>query len=204
MVPRSRRSIIAMIAAALSLAPKGAGAGGGLRLDYEASCRRLQQLGLIDPGPIPPKPDRMPRYDDDEPLGVSFFRTIVGDGADLSNLTLPRTFFGRSEISNVHFRNSELTESSLCWNDFIDVDFTDAVLVCSDLRASIYIRVNFTRADLSDCDLRLSNFDDCRFMDARMAGAVLTRQQGRSLPLSSKQRASISWAGEDGPEPGGG
>src|SRR5689334_22012247 len=91
------------------------------RASYEDSVRRLQK-DYLGPGEIPPMPKRMPRYDD-ERLGVAFFRTFVGEHDDLSNLTLPRTYFGRSEINDALFCNTDLTESSLCWNDFIDVDF---------------------------------------------------------------------------------
>jgi uncharacterized protein YjbI with pentapeptide repeats len=80
-------------------------------------------LGWPDSEPAPPIPQRKPRYDDDETLGVSFFRTRVA--GDLSGLTLPRTFFGRSEIKGASFRGTDLRESRLCWNDFIDVDFSE-------------------------------------------------------------------------------
>src|ERR1043165_7637704 len=86
------------------------------RLSYEESCRRLQR-DYLGKGAIPPLLDRLPRPDDEAPLGVSFFRTFVGEGDDLSNLFLPHTFFGRSEINNAFFRNTDFTESNLCWND---------------------------------------------------------------------------------------
>ena len=175
----------------------------GTRLSYEDSCRRLQQ-GYRDARGIPPMPDHVPRLDDPEPLGVSFFRTSVGEGYDLGNLTLPRTFFGRSEIDDASFKNTDLTESNLCWNNFTDVDFTDAVLARSDLRASLFNRVRFVRADLRGADLRRSSFDDCLFDDALMSGVVLTREQGRGLKLSEQQRAAIRWCDDDGPEPEGG
>jgi uncharacterized protein YjbI with pentapeptide repeats len=149
-------------------------------------------------------PERIPEPEDDEPLGLSFFKTFVGDGADLSNLTIPRTFFGRSEISNTSFRNTDLSESNLRWNDFIDVDFTEATLARADLRASIYTRVNFTRTDLRGADLRRADFEDCIFDGAAMDRAILTRDQGLGLSLSAPQRAAIEWRDEDGPEPSGG
>ena len=173
------------------------------KLGYEDSCRRLQP-DYIDPGTIPPMPRRLPRHDDPEPLGVSFFRTFVGEGEDLSNLTLPRTFFGRSEINDAAFRNTDLTESNLCWNDFIDVDLTGAVLARSDLRASQFLRVRFDGADLRGADMRRSSFINCRFETARLDGAVLTRKQGQRMSLSEEQRAVIAWTNDDGPEPGGG
>jgi hypothetical protein len=54
-------------------------------------------------------PDRIPRYDDGQPWGVNFFRTMLSEN-DLSNLTLPRTYFGRLQISNVSFRDTDFTE----------------------------------------------------------------------------------------------
>lgn len=172
------------------------------RLSYEDSCRRLQP-GLLEFGEVPPPPAQMPRADGEDD-GVRFFRTLVDGATDLSNLTLPRTFFGRSEINATNFQNTDLSESNLCWNDFIDVIFTGASLVRSDLRASSFTRVRFDLADLSNADLRQSSFADCMFTGAKMSGAILTSMQGRQLNLSKAQRAEVSWAGDDGPEPAGG
>ena len=173
------------------------------RLSYEESCRRLQKDYLGD-GPVPPLRDRMPRPDDEEPLGVSFFRTFVGEGDDLSNLFLPHTFFGRSEINNALFRNTDFTESNLCWNDFTDVDFTDAVLAGSDMGASLFQRVQFVRTDLRLVDLRRSTFQGCTFDGAPMAGAILTRNQKAGMGLSKGQIDEIAWTDDEGGEPDGG
>src|SRR5262245_42650972 len=91
-------------------------------LSYEDSCRLLMRLGCLYEGDyggnLPILPDRRPQSGDDLPHGVRFFRTWVGSGRpfglqtppdfeskikehDLENLTLPRTFFGRSEISRI-------------------------------------------------------------------------------------------------------
>jgi BTB/POZ domain-containing protein KCTD9 len=172
------------------------------RKNYEASCLRLQP-DYLEPGNIPPVPDHMPQYDDEDPLGVNFFRMML-DADDLSSLSLPRTFFGRSEFTNVSFHNTDLSESNLCWNDFIGTDFSSALLVRSDLRASSFSNTSFNSADLSGADLRQSSFDGCDFFDARMLGAALTVAQGAKLSLSHQQRSEISWADNDGPEPGGG
>ena len=174
------------------------------RLGYAESIRRLQELGFLGQDEQPPMPDHVPQPEDEEPLGLNFFRTFVGEGADLSNLTVPRTFFGRSEISNASFRNTDLSESNLRWNDFIDVDFTKAILARTDIRASNYTRVNFTGADLRGADMRRADFEDCVFHNAAMDGAVLTLNQGSRLSLSSEQKAAIAWCNEDGPEPSGG
>lgn len=173
------------------------------RLSYVDSCRRLQPT-YLSPGDIPPMPDHVPQHDDPEPLGVSFFRTFVGDGDDLGNLTLPRTFFNRSEVNHVSFKNTDLSESNLCWNDFIDVDFADAILTGSDLRASIFQRVKFVCSDLRGSDMRRSSFEECIFDGALMEGAILTYEQGRHIELSNEQREGIEWTHDDGPEPGGG
>ncbi len=174
----------------------------GPRLGYDESCRHLQPRHL-ERGQMPPLPDRMP-HADDEVLGVSFVRTLLQGADDLGNLTLPRTFFGRSEINRSTFRNTDLTESNLCWNDFNDVDFTDALLARSDLRASLFTRVRFDSADLSNADLRQSTFEHCVFTNAMMAGTVLTPAQGRHLSLSARQRAEVAWTDDEGPEPLGG
>ena len=174
----------------------------GPRLGYDESCRHLQPRHL-EPGPIPPLPDRMPQADDEMP-GVSFFRALMEDADDLANLTLPRTFIGRSEVRRASLRNTDLTESNLCWNDFNDVDFTHACLARSDLRASTFTRVSFGSADLSNADLRQSSFEHCVFTQATMAGTILTPAQGKRLPLSARQRAEVAWTDDEGPEPAGG
>jgi uncharacterized protein YjbI with pentapeptide repeats len=173
------------------------------RLGYEDSCRRLQEADLAS-GDIPPIPDHLPQFDDPEPLGVTFFRTFIGEGVDLSNLSLRRTFLGRTEINDALFANTDFTESNFCWNDFIDVDFTDAILAGSDLRASAFVRVKFLRTDLRGADMRRSSFEDCAFDGALMEGAVLTYQQGSQISPSDDQRGKIKWTNDDGPEPGGG
>jgi len=173
------------------------------RLSYEDSCRRLQK-DYLGEGVIPPLPDHLPGPDDDEPLGVSFFRTFVGEGDDLSNLFLPHTFFGRSEINNALFRNTDFTESNLCWNDFIDVDFTDAVLAGSDMRASIFQRVRFVGSDLRRADLRRSTFEGCTFEGALMEGAFVARSQRGMMALSAGQTEGVLWSDDEGDEPAGG
>jgi hypothetical protein len=174
------------------------------RLPYDESICRLQELGFLAQDENPHMPDHVPDPESDESAGLSFFRTFVGDAAELSNLTIPRTFFGRSEISDACFRNTDLTESNLCWNDFTDVDFTEAALVRADLRASIYTRVNFTRADLRGADMRRADLKRCVFDDAIMESAILTRKQGRRLELSPAQVAVVDWRDDAGPEPSGG
>jgi uncharacterized protein YjbI with pentapeptide repeats len=174
------------------------------RFSYEDSCRFLQTNGYLDEGALPPLPDRLPQEDDDEPLGVNFFRTMVSDEVPLSNLTLPRTFFGRSELSKTSFRNTDLTESNLCWNDLIGVDFTGAILAHADMRSSQFANVIFKAADLRGADLRHSSFEHCIFEDAILDGAVLTHDQAESLSLTLAQRQNIDWRTEPGDEPGGG
>src|SRR6266478_3881575 len=100
------------------------------RVPYAESCKVLQSRELLEADECPPLPDRPPRHDD-EKLGVGFFRTRLADVA-LDGLTLPRNFFGRSEIRRVSFRGSDLSESTANWNDFIDVDFSSADLSCAD------------------------------------------------------------------------
>lgn len=174
-----------------------------LRKNYEESCQRLQPNYLSE-GNIPPQPSRMPQHDDEGPLGVSFFRTFLGEGEDLCNLTLPRTFLRKSEVNDVSFQNTDLQESNLCWNDFINVDLTSAILIGSDIRSSIFQNVIFNSADLGGADFRGSTFENCDFTNAKMEGTFLTRTQGFSLNLSKSQKKEIKWCWLNGPEPGGG
>ncbi len=103
------------------------------RLSYEDSWRQLQK-SCFEEGEPPPIPAHLPQEDDEKPLGISFFRTVVGDNDNFDNLTLPRTFFGRCQIENVSFRNTDFTESNFSWNDFVNVDFESANLAKSDMR----------------------------------------------------------------------
>lgn len=180
--------------------------GRSSRLPYSDSINRIRQLGIgsLENSKEPPIPTHRPQHDDEEPLGLTFFRTYVGNGVDLSNLTIPRTFFGRSEIKNVTFQNTDLSESNLCWNDFVDVDFTNAILAGADLRASNYTRVHFKQTDLRGVDMRHATFEECSFENSAMEAAVLTRKQGTALSLSTKQNAVIAWRDLDGDPPGGG
>lgn len=171
------------------------------RLSYADSCRTLQQHGLLAAGELPATPERAPRHDDDQP-GVGFFRTRLAD-VTLDGLTLPRTFFGRSEIRAVSFRGADLSESTANWNDFVDVDFSAADLSRADLRASVFERVSFRDAALRGTDLRHAKFRSCIFADADMTGAKLTRALGLLFRLSRRQRASVAWQ-PPGPAPDGG
>lgn len=147
-------------------------------------------------------PSRRPLHDDPEPLGVTFFRTEVS--GELTNLTLPRTFFGKSEIREASFRNTDLTESTLCWCDFEAVDFSEACLRDSDLRAANFDRVNFSKCDLRGSDLRLATFMDCTFEGASMHAVKLTRAQARQVRLDRSQTREVDWQANDAEEPGGG
>ena len=170
------------------------------RLSYEESCERFRPDYLSEK---PPLPDRMPRFDDEQ-MGLSFYRTFVGEGEDFSNLTIPRTFFGRSEIREVSFRNTDLSESCMCWNDFVGVDFAEADLSFADLRCSTFRRVRFNDASLKGADLRHASFEDCDFDGADLTDAVLSRSQKRLLALTPGQTAVVDWRWRSGPKPDGG
>jgi len=192
------------------------------RLSYEKSCKQLQKMGAIDEGAIPSLPDRSPQYDDgDISSGFRLFRTWLGSGepfgleippdyenkiqeSDCENLTLPRTFFGRCEISRISFKNTDLSESTFCWNDFIEVNFTDADLSDCDLRASLYERTRFVRTNLRNADLRWSTFKESDFTGADLRGAKLSHERGEALDLSAQQRQVIDWQEKEGEEPPGG
>jgi BTB/POZ domain-containing protein KCTD9 len=151
-------------------------------------------------------PARMPRPHDEAPLGFSYFRSGLED-ADLSSVTLPRTFFGRSELERVNFRNTDLSQSWMCWNDFIDCDFTRADLSRCKM-ASVFTRCQFIGADLSRADLRRGSFEGCDFTGANMKGAKGDEIYGDEFELiprlSEKQRKSMKWSEDPGPEPDGG
>src|SRR5207249_264564 len=70
------------------------------RLPLVATWEYLKEQGYEVPEDEhgqPFVPDRMPGYDDEKPLGFSFFKTGLQE-EDLARLTIPRTFFGRSEF----------------------------------------------------------------------------------------------------------
>jgi uncharacterized protein YjbI with pentapeptide repeats len=154
----------------------------------------------------PVLPDRMPSFDDEAPLGHSYFKSGLED-ADCSNLTMPRTFFGRSWFIRVRFAGTDLSESRMCWNDFDDCDFTGGDLSGCDMRASIFRRCMFAGAVLRGADLRRSTFDGCEFTGADLSGVVAegtgSRARLRDI-LSDDQRAAMSWTEDGGPEPPGG
>jgi len=172
------------------------------RVSYEESCRLLQSQGFLDAGDIPSLPARAPHFDDEQ-IGISFFRTRLAD-VKLDGLTLPRVFFGRSEIRNVSFRGTDLSESTANWNDFIDVDFSGADLSRADLRASIFDRVSFRGANLCGVDLRWATFRKCDFTGTDMTDAKATRAFTWLLRSSRHQRRTIDWQTDSGPEPDGG
>jgi BTB/POZ domain-containing protein KCTD9 len=171
------------------------------RTNYEGSCRRLHEEGLSY-DPSPPLPERPPRHDD-EVLGVNFFRTLVAE-CTLDGLTLPRTYFGRSEVRSTSFRDTDLTESTANWNDFADVDFAGADLSRADLRGNNLERVSFRATRLTGADMRCCSLTDCDFAEADMRGVRLTRDTGAGLALSDEQRSVIEWVDDDGEEPDGG
>jgi len=173
------------------------------KLSYEDSCRTLQRQQVIEQGDIPPLPRQSPRYDDEEPLGVNFFRTQLTD-ATFEHLTLPRTFLSRSEIRGVSFRDADISESTANWNDFIDADFTLADVSRCDFRGCIFRRTQFTGASLRGTDFRHCSFTDCDFAGADVEGAKLTRETAATLRLSSEQKRAIDMQRDDGDEPDGG
>jgi hypothetical protein len=172
------------------------------RLSYEDSCRKLRSLGIIEKGDVPPLLYSPPRHDD-ETRGVGFFRTMLAD-AKLQNLTLPRTFFSRSEIRGISFKGSDLSESTANWNDFINVDFNGADLSRSDFRACLFERVRFVGAVLAGVDFRYCGFKQCDFSKADLTDAKFTQKVGAALRLSVEQQSVIDWQSEDGLEPEGG
>ena len=149
---------------------------------------------------------KMPAHDD-EVLRFSFYKHVV-EGADLSNLTIPRTYAGRSGFTRVDFRNTDLTESRMCWNDFIECDFRGADLTLCDLRSSVFTRCQFGKADLRGADLRRAWFETCSFRGANLWGAIADYINADETDfeerLSGKQRGAMEWHEDPGEEPDGG
>ena len=182
-----------------------------MRASYQDSLELLRERVEIS-GDAQAQVSRPPRHDDDE-LGPSIFRLLVED-VDLSNLTVPGLFIGRSDLRRISFRGSDLHFAALNWSDVAECDFSGADLSGSDLRACRFVRCQFRGTDLTRADLRGSTFEGCAFEDAAMQGAILRRRPAllgllrlgsdqESLPLSPAQRAAISWSADED-EPGGG
>lgn len=149
----------------------------------------------------------MPNHDDEDPIGVSFFKTGLED-ADLSSLSLPRTFFGRSLFARVSFENTLLSDSRMCWTDFDECDFTGADLSGCDVRASNFEGCSFDNATLAGADLRSARFIGCSFIEGDLSHAIVDRQTAAESSfedeLTDGQRSSIHWVASPGEEPPGG
>jgi uncharacterized protein YjbI with pentapeptide repeats len=159
-----------------------------------------------DPQGQPIVPASMPSYDDPEPLGFSYFCTGRED-ADRRNLTLRRTYFGRSLLERVDFRNTDLSESRMCWNDFVGCDFSGADLSGCDMRASLFRDCKFVGTILSHADLRRSAFQGCDFTVAVLTGAVADYYRDEydlAELLTKEQQAVMDWRDDPGPQPSGG
>jgi hypothetical protein len=171
------------------------------RLSYAESCKLLEPYGACGSEP-PPMPSGIPKHDADI-LGVNFFRTVIED-AKFENLTLPRTFFGRSEIKNSSFAGSDLSKSHLCWNEFVGVSFCGTLLAGADLRASDYQKCDFIECDLSGADLRRASFKNCVFKGAILKDAIIPRRLKKVCEFSEDQIAQAKLIFFEGPEPDGG
>src|SRR5262249_16828014 len=172
------------------------------RRPLEETWRHLRKEGVDLRRGRPFVPDRMPSHDDDPPFGVSFFKESWED-ADFSGLTMPRTFFGRSAFPPVSFRGSDLVESRMCWNDFVDCDFAGADLSGCDMRATRFKGCDFSAAVLRGADLRGLVWEDCVFTGADLTGAV-SDDDSYTDAFSDEQHESIVWHDDPGPEAPGG
>jgi hypothetical protein len=179
-----------------------------MRRTLEETWAVLEARGMRMPRTADGRPfvkPQMPNIGDDE-LGFSIFRYEIRSG-DYSNLTLPRTNFGRSLIQHVTFANTDLSESWMCWNDFEDCDFSGADLTGCDMRASNFRRCKFAGASLRGADLRRSLFEDCDFLGADVTGAVVVPDLGITCVeeyLTEQQGLVLAWSDDHGPEPPGG
>lgn len=178
---------------------------------YEESFKILAERIDITGDPMPGV-KRVPRADDDK-LGPSLFRMLVED-VELDGLSIPGLYVGRSELTRVSFRGSDLHLSAINWSDVIECDFREADLSGADLRASKFIGCDFSSANLAKADLRASTITDCEFSEANFKGALLRHRRrllgfipigsGQDdLPLSPSQREEAVWT-SNAPEPRGG
>lgn len=180
-----------------------------MRKSLEDSWRHLEAEGdeaPRHPDGRPVVPDQMPNYDDEEPLGLSYYKSGLED-ADRSGLTMPRTYFGRSGFYRIRFTDTDFTGSRMCWNDFEDCDFSEADLSGCDMRASVFRQCRFVGAVLRGADLRRSTFEDCEFAGADLSGAVAEDAdfQGSVQDyLTDEQQSVMVWSEDEGPEPPGG
>ena len=180
-----------------------------MRKSVDESWRHLESQGEEmprHPDGHPVIPGRMPSYDDAEPLGFSYFRIHQSD-ADNSNLSLPRTYFGRSLLTRVSFAGTDLSESRMCWADFVECDFTGADLSGCDMRASVFDGCKFAGAVLRGADVRRSSFKGCEFAGADLTGAVADEDETIEYlydKLTEAQQAAMVWHDNPGEEPPGG
>lgn len=180
-----------------------------MRKTIEDTWRQLEAEGDRPPRHSdgrPVVPDRMPSCDDEEPLGLAYYKTRLMD-ADRSSLRMPRTYFGRSGFYRVRFADTDLSDSRMCWNDFEDCDFSGADLSGCDMRASKFDRCRFVGASLRVADLRRSSFEDCDFSEADMTGAVAEGEDADGCVqdwLTDEQQTVMAWAEDEGPVPPGG
>jgi hypothetical protein len=128
--------------------------------------------------------------------------------ADYSNLTLPRVFFGRSFVERVNYRNTDLSQSWMCWNDFVDCDLSGADLSGCEMRSSIFRRCRFVGANLAGADLRRSSFEGCDFTGAVLRGTRADEGYADEYELTERlsveQLEAMEWHEDPGPEPPGG
>jgi BTB/POZ domain-containing protein KCTD9 len=180
-----------------------------MRKSLEETWRYLESEGeevRRHPDGRPVVRDGMPSIDDEEPLGFTYYKYRLED-ADNSNLTLPRTFFGRSRFARVTFANTDLSESRMCWNEFDRCDFSGADLSGCDMRSSIFKKCKFVGAVLRGADLRRSSFKKCDFTGAVLAGAIAEDEDAIGCVqdyLTDEQQAVMVWVPDSGPEPPGG
>jgi hypothetical protein len=175
------------------------------RLSLEETWKRLRKAGHKLPagrGGVPKLIDHHAGVERKKDVyDIEFFRTVYED-ADFSNLTLPRRYVNRSGFTRVSFCNTDLNQSFMCWNDFIECDFTDADLTCCDMRASTFQGCSFVRCKLVGANVHRSGFEDCDFTDADVTGMQLDVDVEIDLAKKQSDETDSSW--DEGPQPKGG
>lgn len=179
-----------------------------MRKSLEDTWNFLESQGKTAPRHLDGTPlihEMMPNFDDEE-LRLSYFSYRL-ENANNGDLTMPRTFFGRSGFIRVRFANSDLSQSRMCWNDFEECDFSSTDLSGCDMRASKFINCSFIGANLANADLRRSFFKECDFTDADLTNAIVEDEDAEGCVqdwLAKEQCDQIAWADDEGPEPPGG
>ena len=92
------------------------------------------------------------------------------------------------------FAGTDLSESRMCWNDFVGCDFSGADLSGCDMRASKFEQCRFAGASLRGADLRRSSFEGCEFSTADLTGTIA--EDSDAIGWLTDRAGGRAWANE--------